>query len=99
VDPRASLDSVQKRRIFSPHQELNLDGRYFNIFIRSSAVAKALCYKPKGCVFETQRGERIFSIYIILLAALDPGVHSACKRNEYQKQKNNVSGEWREAGA
>jgi hypothetical protein len=28
-----------------------------------------------------------------LLAALGPGVHSAANRNEYQKQKNNVSGE------
>jgi hypothetical protein len=30
-----------------------------------------------------------FSIYIIFLAALGPGVHSASNRNEYQKQKNN----------
>jgi hypothetical protein len=34
-----------------------------------------------------------FSIYLILLAALGPGVHSASNKNEYQKQKNNVSGE------
>jgi hypothetical protein len=34
-----------------------------------------------------------FSIYLILLAALGPGVDSASNRNEYQKQKNNVSGE------
>jgi hypothetical protein len=27
-----------------------------------------------------------FSIYLILPAALDPGVHSASNRNEYQKQ-------------
>jgi hypothetical protein len=33
-----------------------------------------------------------FSIYLILPAALGPGVHSASNRNEYQKQKN-VSGE------
>jgi hypothetical protein len=33
----------------------------------------------------------IFSIYLILLAALGPGVYSAFNRNEYQKQKNNVS--------
>jgi hypothetical protein len=33
----------------------------------------------------------IFSIYLILPAALGPGVYSASKRNEYQKQKNNVS--------
>jgi hypothetical protein len=35
----------------------------------------------------------IFSIYLILPAALGPGVYSASNRNEYQKQKNNVSGE------
>jgi hypothetical protein len=32
-----------------------------------------------------------FSIYLILLAALNPEVHSASNRNEYQKQKNAVS--------
>jgi hypothetical protein len=34
-----------------------------------------------------------FSIYLILLAALGPEVHSASNTNERQKQKNNVSGE------
>jgi hypothetical protein len=35
-----------------------------------------------------------FSIYLILSAALDPGVYSASNRNEYQKHKNNnISGE------
>jgi hypothetical protein len=32
-----------------------------------------------------------FLIYLILPAPLGPGVYSASKRNEYQKQKNNVS--------
>jgi hypothetical protein len=35
-----------------------------------------------------------FSIYLIHLVALGPGVYSASNRNEYQKEKNNVSGEW-----
>jgi type II secretory pathway pseudopilin PulG len=35
-----------------------------------------------------------FSIYLILLAALGPGVYSASNRNEYQKQKNNVFVRW-----
>jgi hypothetical protein len=39
------------------------------------------------------------SIYLILLADLGPGVYSASNRNEYQKQKSNVSGEYRAAGA
>jgi hypothetical protein len=34
-----------------------------------------------------------FSIYPIVPAALGPGDYSASNRNEYQKQKNNVSGE------
>jgi hypothetical protein len=34
-----------------------------------------------------------FSIYLILPAALGPGVYSVSNRNEYQKQKNKVSGE------
>jgi hypothetical protein len=40
-----------------------------------------------------------FSIYLILLAILGPEVYSASNKNKYQKQKNNVSGEWRVAGA
>jgi hypothetical protein len=34
-----------------------------------------------------------YEIYLVLLAALGPGVYSASKRKEYRKQKNNVSGE------
>jgi hypothetical protein len=33
------------------------------------------------------------SSYLILTATLDPEVHSASNRNEYQKLKNNVPGE------
>jgi hypothetical protein len=50
-----------------------------------SVVVKALCYKPEGQV--------IFLNFLILPAALGPGVYSAANRNEYQKHKNNVSGE------
>jgi hypothetical protein len=32
-----------------------------------------------------------FSLHLILLAALGPEVYSPSNRNEYQKQKNNVS--------
>jgi hypothetical protein len=39
------------------------------------------------------------SIYLILPAALGPGADSATNINEYQKQKNCVSGEWSAAGA
>jgi hypothetical protein len=51
-------------------------------------VIKALCYKPKGRGFENRWGEYIsFSIYLILPAALGPGIYSASNRNEYWKQK------------
>jgi hypothetical protein len=33
------------------------------------------------------------SVHLILPAALGPGVHSACNKNEYQKLKNNISEE------
>jgi hypothetical protein len=40
-----------------------------------------------------------FSIYLNLSAALGPVVYSASNGNEYQKQKNNVSGEYSAADA
>jgi hypothetical protein len=58
-----------------------------------SVMVEALYCKPEGRGFETRRGECIFSIYLILPAALGHGVYSASNRSEYQKQKNNVSGE------
>jgi hypothetical protein len=57
-------------------------------------MVKALCYKLESSGFETQWGECIFSIYLILPAALGPEVYSAFNRYKYQKHKNNnVSGE------
>jgi hypothetical protein len=50
-------------------------------------VFKGLCCKPEGREFETRGGEYIFSVYVILPAALGHGVYSASSRNEYQKQK------------
>jgi hypothetical protein len=35
----------------------------------------------------------MFSVYLIIPAAPGPVGYSASNRNEYQKQKNNVSGE------
>jgi hypothetical protein len=37
--------------------------------------------------------DEFFSIYLILPAALGPGVYSASNRNEYLKQRNNISEE------
>jgi hypothetical protein len=58
-----------------------------------SVVVETLYYKPEGRRFKTLWCEWIFSIYLILLAALGPGSYSATNRNEYQKQENNVAGE------
>jgi hypothetical protein len=55
-------------------------------------MLKERCYKQKGSGFETRRGEW-FSIYLILQAALGPGVDSSSNRKDYLKQKYNVSGE------
>jgi hypothetical protein len=56
-------------------------------------VIKALRYKPEGAGSRSDEVNEFLSIYLILPAALGPGVYSVPKRNEYQKQKNNVSGE------
>jgi hypothetical protein len=44
-------------------------------------VVKTLCYKPEARVFKTQGDECISSIYLILPAALGPGVHSSSNRS------------------
>jgi hypothetical protein len=41
---------------------------------------------------------KFFLIYLIFQATLGPGIYSASNRNEYQKQKNNISGEKGSAG-
>jgi hypothetical protein len=48
---------------------------------------KALCYKPEGRGFETQRSIWIVSFCLILLAALGPGVYSASNKYKYERQK------------
>jgi hypothetical protein len=60
-------------------------------------AVKALRYKPEGRGFKTRLGERFLSIFLILPAALGPGVHSASNKNEYQRE--NVSGDYIAAGA
>jgi hypothetical protein len=59
----------------------------------SSVVVTTSFYKLEVRGLETRRGELIFLIYLILPAALGPGVYSTSNGNEYQKQKYNVSGE------
>jgi hypothetical protein len=56
-------------------------------------MAKTLCYKPeKVSGSSLDDVTECFWIYLILPAALGPGLYSASNRNEYQKQTNNVSG-------
>jgi hypothetical protein len=50
-------------------------------------VVKALCFKPKVAL---SRPDEVNDFFQVILG---PGVYSASNRNEYQKHKNNVSGE------
>jgi hypothetical protein len=49
-------------------------------------MRKVACSRPDGA-------NSFLLIYLILQAALGPGVYSASNRNEYQKQRDNVSRE------
>jgi hypothetical protein len=44
-------------------------------------LVEALCYKPEGRGFDSRKCYWDFSF----LPHCDPGVDSACKRNEYQE--------------
>jgi hypothetical protein len=64
----------------------------YTIGARGSVVVEALCYKPEGHGFETQCGELLFYFFNLPIPVkLGPGVYSASNRNEYHKQKDNVS--------
>jgi hypothetical protein len=59
----------------------------YSRYSRASVVFGKMHCNVEGCRFQSQRGEGIFSIYLILSSALGPGVYSAYNTNEYQKQK------------
>jgi hypothetical protein len=62
---------------------------------RPGILDKRLTEDPITCSYRRYNSimlHEAISIYLILSAALGPGVYSASNRNEYQKQKNNVSG-------
>jgi hypothetical protein len=63
------------------------------------AETSVIFYQFKWCQMPSDEVNFFFSIYLILPAALGPGVYSTSNRNEYQKQINNVSGEQSAAGA
>jgi hypothetical protein len=50
-------------------------------------LVKALCYRAGSCWFKIRSSEWLLSIFLILTAAIGPGVYSATNRNEYQNQE------------
>jgi hypothetical protein len=50
-------------------------------------VIQALCHTPEDRGFQIRLDNWAYSIYLILPAALVPGVYSAYNRNEFQKHK------------
>jgi hypothetical protein len=65
-----------------------LTHHFRNFGLDGHAVAwmvEALCYKPEGSGFESQRGYCISLIYLLLPAQYDPEVYSASNRYKYQK--------------
>jgi hypothetical protein len=54
-------------------------------------IAKREISRKVACSGPDDGNAFFLSIYLIILAALGPGIHSASKRNEYQKQKSAAS--------
>jgi hypothetical protein len=55
-------------------------------------LVEVLCYEPEDCGVRFPIKSLDFSIYLILPAALWPGVDSASKRKEYQESSLGVKG-------
>jgi hypothetical protein len=62
------------------------------------SVVKTLRYKLEDRGFETRRGEWRFPIYVILLAALGPGVYSPLTEMITRDRNKNISMEQSAAG-
>jgi hypothetical protein len=65
---------------------------YYYYYYYYYLVVKALGYKPEGGQVRDPI-RRNFKMYLIIPAALGPGVYSVYNRNEYRKHKRNVSWE------
>jgi hypothetical protein len=61
--------------------------------VGGSVVVWGTMLQTEGRGFESQCAYRISLIYLVLPAALGPGVFSASNLNDYQEQKNNFSGD------
>jgi hypothetical protein len=66
----------------SPHVRGTLTSLHTWEATRSSVVLEALCYKPWRWWFDTRGDDCIVSVWLILPAALGPGVYSASDRNK-----------------
>jgi hypothetical protein len=63
----------------------------YRLFSRGSVVRWGTMLQAwRSWVRDSIMNAFFFSIYLILPAALGPGVYSASNRNEYQKQKKNI---------
>jgi hypothetical protein len=68
----------------------------FSFYIHSTRCGWGTVHATSWKVADSSPDEVITffsSIYMILPAAISPGVYSASNRNKFRKQKNNVSGE------
>jgi hypothetical protein len=65
---------------------------FWDIGVRSSVVVTALCYKPEGRGFNSWWGHWIFSIDLILPAALGPGVYSSSNVSQLYGPSRPVTG-------
>jgi hypothetical protein len=78
---------VSEERIVSINSVTRIDELETTLAVTSNR--RTLLQPGSSRVGAQMRG--IISIYVILPAAQGSGVYSACNRNEYHKQKNNVS--------
>jgi hypothetical protein len=70
----------------------------------SAYMAIFMCVGYFIFIFLNESASLVFCLFlhvltVCILSRVCPGLHSAPNRNEYQKQKNNVSGEQSAAGA
>jgi hypothetical protein len=85
---RCMLSRPRRRKVICPAVPgmWRLSFFFFMINIESGNFLMTV-YRSTS-IFETQWGQIIFPIYLILRTPLGPGFHSTSNRNEYQKQKN-----------
>jgi hypothetical protein len=58
-------------------------------------LVEALFYKLESRRFNSRRSHLMFSMYLIIPAALGPGVYSTSNRNKYHESSWGVKRDWR----